>query len=103
MTTRPRQYLWLVAGFIVWGFALNAVYGTQALGCAFGLANPWINVAVGVVVAVHLAVVGWMILHWRHRVGEGFLGRVTWWALWAAAVAIFGNFAPLVLLTTCLP
>ncbi|WP_157449806.1 hypothetical protein [Bradyrhizobium sp. ARR65] len=106
----PDRRLWLlVLGFSVWGSALGFVYVLHSVGCAFAWPANAIRLGLGLVLFVHLALVG---LLWRSYAGtypgapavdptDSFLNWVILWTLIAAFVTIVFTLGPTLLLTTC--
>ncbi|MFD1911538.1 hypothetical protein [Halodurantibacterium flavum] len=101
MIERPARYLWLVVGFGLWATALTVIYSYHAVGCAYGWSPFALRAGIGAVLLAHVVVIWWLIRRWRGA--EGFLATLTQWSLVAALVATVFSYAPLVVLTTCLP
>lgn len=115
--TSPRALLLTLAGFIVWGSAVLALYGLLSLGCRLG----WESVAFGATTvqrivltgafAVHLlALAGltwWTYRRWRTEDdaatsgGRFFVISVSFYASAAALGATIFNFAAIFWLTPC--
>ena len=111
MSTRPvpASQLWLLAlGFCIWCSALVFVYVLHSVGCTFGWPANAIRLGLGLVIFVHLALIGWL---WRNYAGTdqdpaldrtaSFLNWVILWTLIAAFVTIIFTLGPALLLTTC--
>jgi hypothetical protein len=105
----PPRRLWLLAlGYGVWCSALVIVYALHAIGCAFGWPANALRVGLGVVLLVHLAVIGWA---WRDYVNVGadhalgptgsFLHWVILWTLITGFAATVLTLGPTLLLKTC--
>ena len=112
--------LWLVLSFFsaagVWllleaeflAIALVLVYVLHSVGCTFGWPADAIRLGLGLIILVHLALIGWL---WRNYAGTdqdpaldrtaSFLNWVILWTLIAAFVTIVFTLVPTLLLTTC--
>lgn len=105
----PPGRLWLLlAGYGIWCSALVFIYALHALGCAFGWPAGALRVSLGVVLLVHLAVIGWL---WRDLANASpdpalgptgsFLHWVAVWTLITAFVTTVLTLGPTLLLATC--
>ena len=109
---KPRDVLFLVAGFVLWSSAFVALYGGQALGCRLG----WENVDLGPITlnrtvllavwAVHLCVIGLLTVVLARRYASAsaspFIERAGLaLSLCALAATIWIGFPVLVAKSTC--
>ena len=101
--------LWLLAaGYGAWCSGLVFIYALHALGCTFGWPTSALRLSLGVVLAVHLAVIGWL---WRDLASVSpdpalgptgsFLHWVAVWTLITAFVTTVLTLGPTLLLKTC--
>jgi heme A synthase len=97
----PPRLLWLASGFVVWSSAFLALYGLQALGCAYRWPDLVHRGALFALFAAHLVAIGLILRQVRRRPKARFLDTVTLWALWAALVSTVLNYAPALALTAC--
>lgn len=102
----PSLVMLLVIGFIVWSVAFVALYGINAIGCAFGW-DPALQrlVLVGLLLA-HAVAIGWIasgLLRTKRNSGEAesmlrYAGLGLTLAALASTIAVF---APSLFLTMC--
>ncbi len=101
MRERPIHYLWLTVGFGLWTTALGLIYSFQALGCAYDWPQLILRGTIAATLVAHLVLLWVLIRRWRRY--EGFLRTLTLWLLVAALVATAFTYAPILLLSACLP
>src|SRR5215831_2398273 len=90
---QPHRLWWLASGFGVWCSALAALYGVQAIGCAFAWSLGPLRIGLAALLLAHLTVIGWL---WRDLVSanpepglgqtDTFLHAVIIWTLMAALI-----------------
>jgi hypothetical protein len=98
----PVHMLWLAAGFVLWSSAFIALYGIQAVGCAYDWPLVLHRAALGLVLVAHLAALGLLIAKAPRERERQFLADVTVWTLWAALAATVLTYSPALALTACL-
>jgi hypothetical protein len=65
-TVAPRRMMLLVAGFIIWSAAFVALYGVNAIGCAFGWPELLQRGILIGLFAIHAAILAWLsVWTWR--------------------------------------
>lgn len=105
----PRRLLLLAVGFVLWAHALLAVYAVNAIGCAFAWPHALQRGSLVLLLAAHLAVLGWLaVRHWRrYRASQDavrpipFVEYVGLGAIVAAWVATLFTLAPSFVLSLC--
>lgn len=104
-----RHLLLLVVGFAIWAHALAALYGVNAIGCAFAWPPSGQRAVLVALLAGHLTLLGWLaIRQWRrYRALEhpstpvSFVDYVGLGTLIAAFIATFFTLAPVFFLNLC--
>jgi len=101
----PRRLLWLTAGFTLWAGAFLALYGVNAVGCAFAWPSALQRGVLLTLLALHLAALGYLAWRcWQLRQSHGrpaFLEYVGFGATISALAATLLTFAPSLVLSLC--
>jgi hypothetical protein len=100
-------FLWLGAGFAVWGSALISAYAFHGIGCAFGWSAGPLRFGLSVLLAFHMAGLAVLWHHLAARRGteqdtSDFLLSVSLWSNIAAMAATLIVIGPTLLLRPCL-
>lgn len=109
-TVPPRRLVLLVAGFTLWANALVTLYGVNAIGCAFAWPSAIQRAILLVLLAAHLAVLGWIVVRHRRRYQVSqqaprpipFVEYVGLGAAIAATAATLFTLAPSLVLRLCI-
>ncbi len=105
MQAPPRRLLLLAAGFVVWAWAFVALYGINAVGCAFAWPRPLQRGILLSLLALHIAALGYLAWRgWQRRQANdctGFVEDVGFGATVSALAATLLTFAPSLVLTLC--